>query len=419
MSKKKKEAHTKAVLLEEQSPIVIEAAKYVFELIKTKFPTILYFHNFSHTRGVVNTALEIAIGSGLDKEQQEIIALAAWFHDVGYTVQMKNHEEKSVGVAKEYLTEKNYPADKIELVCTLIESTEMHKPPQNLLEEIMKDADLHHLGTDEQESLSTLLRLEYEELTNEEIDEVEWLKKDYEFLKKHKFYTEFATAVYQPVKIKNLLKIRKKLDDIANKSRIAEIKSSEKAEESKLKKIKNSKPERGIETMFRVTMRNHISLSQIADNKANIVLSINAIIISIVLSTLLPDLAYNQYLIFPTVVLISVCIITIIFAILATIPKMNNGQFTKQDIKERKSNLLFFGNFHKMDIDEFQWGFTEMMNDRDFLYGSMTRDFYYLGNALGKKYKYLNICYKVFMYGLIVSILCYVFAYVFFNSPGV
>ena len=61
--------------------------------------------------------------------------------------------------------------------------------------------------------------------------------------------------------------------------------------------------------------------------------------------------------------------------------------FTKDDIMNKDTNLLFFGNFYKMNLKDFTWGMEEMMNNRDFLYGSMIKDFYFLGQVLGRKYK--------------------------------
>jgi len=165
---------------------------------------------------------------------------------------------------------------------------------------------------------------------------------------------------------------------------------------------------RGVETMFRTSLRNHLALSSIADGKANTMLSINAIIISITVSVLLPAFEENPKLILPTVMLLIVCLITIIFAVLSTRPSITSGTFLKSDIENKSANLLFFGNFHNMALEDFQWGIREMMIDKDFLYGSLTRDLYNLGKVLAQKYRYLRVCYNVFMYGLIGSLLAFV-----------
>ncbi|MFM8448989.1 MAG: Pycsar system effector family protein, partial [Haliscomenobacter sp.] len=190
------------------------------------------------------------------------------------------------------------------------------------------------------------------------------------------------------------------------------------ATEEKQKKKKKKKDfneanlGRGVETMFRTTYRSHTTLSALADNKANIMLSINGIIISIVISSLVPKLSQEHRLIIPTFILLAVCLSSLVFAILASSPKVTKGVYTKEDIKNRTSNLLFFGNFYKMPIEEYHWGVMEMIQDKDFLYSSMTRDLYYLGLVLAYKYRLLRICYMVFMVGLIVSVLSFGVAFV-------
>jgi hypothetical protein len=164
--------------------------------------------------------------------------------------------------------------------------------------------------------------------------------------------------------------------------------------------------------MFRTTYRSHTNLSTLADNKANIMLSINGIIISIVISSLVPKLSSEHRLIIPTFVLLAVCLTSLVFAILASSPKVTSGVYSREDIKNRTSNLLFFGNFYKMPIEDYHWGVMEMIKDNDFLYSSMTRDLYYLGIVLALKYKLLRICYMVFMLGLIAAVLAFGIAFV-------
>lgn len=56
-------------------------------------------------------------------------------------------------------------------------------------------------------------------------------------------------------------------------------------------------------------------------------------------------------------------------------------------------------------MNDFSWGFMEMMKDREFLYGSLIRDLYFLGKVLGRKYFLIRIAYTVFMWGIIISVL--------------
>ena len=170
--------------------------------------------------------------------------------------------------------------------------------------------------------------------------------------------------------------------------------------------------------MFRVALRNHITLSDIADTKANILLSVNAIIISVALSNLLPKLdnPSNTYLIYPTLIFLAFTVASIVLSVLATRPNVTKGEFTKEDVANKKVNLLFFGNFHQMKLDEFEWAMEEMMKDRDYLYSSLTKDLYFLGLVLNRKYSLLRTTYTVFMIGIIVSVAAFAISFEFFGG---
>ena len=174
----------------------------------------------------------------------------------------------------------------------------------------------------------------------------------------------------------------------------------------KLKKVEG-RPDRGIETMFRLTSRNHLQLSAMADNKANILISVNSIIISIIISGLIKTLDNHQHLIIPTYMILTINVVTIIFAILALRPNVTKGKFTRKDIEEKNTNLLFFGNFHGMKRNDYKWGMVEMMNDSNYLYSSLIDDIYFLGKVLGKKYRFLRFSYNIFMYGIIIAVVAY------------
>jgi hypothetical protein len=112
--------------------------------------------------------------------------------------------------------------------------------------------------------------------------------------------------------------------------------------------------------------------------------------------------------------LVIVCLATIVMSILATRPNISSGMFTDDEVLAKKTNLLFFGNFHKMKLDRYEWGMKEMMKDGEYLYGSMIKDIYFLGVVLGKKYKLLRIAYTIFMIGFVLAILAFVCAMLFF-----
>jgi len=177
------------------------------------------------------------------------------------------------------------------------------------------------------------------------------------------------------------------------------------------KKGKRGGSGRGVETMFRTAYRTHLDLSSIADNKANIMISINGIIISILLATIYPSLAYNRGLLIPSTLLLLGCLCSLIAAVLAARPRVTRRELTIEDVRESRANLLFFGNFINLEEEDFLSGMWELINDRERNYTTMMRDLYGLGLVLEKKYRLLRVSYTVFMIGLAVGVLGFLIVY--------
>lgn len=380
--------------------ILDKAKNYVEILFKDKLSSVYFYHNFIHTAYTVNKAEEIMKNTPVPEEDQEKVLVALWFHDTGYIECAQNHEERSAEIMKSFLHQENYPENYINDVEKLILATKIAYEPQNLLEKIVKDADFSHFAGHDYNDISDALRKEWE-LTNVRcFSNDEWNAGNLDMLKnKHTFYTDYAKENWEPLKKKNIRKIEKKL---------SKEKEEEKKDNSEVKKEKE-KSDRSVDTLFRVTLNNHTRLSDIADSKANILLSVNAIIISVCLSVLVPklDAPKNSHLILPSFILLLSSVLTIIFAILSTKPNVTKTTFTSQDIVNRKVNLLFFGNFHQMLFDDYHNAMKDLIKDRDYIYDSMVKDLYYLGKVLDRKYKLLSITYKIFMAGIIISVLSF------------
>lgn len=383
--------------------LVNQVRDFVSDLIKGKLPSEYTYHNLNHTTGVVNAVSTLCEEEKVSDSDKEILLIAAWFHDTGYTNGGKNHEDLSVEIATQFLKEKGKTEEYIAAVSGLIKATVKEYVPQTLSEKIIKDADYYHILSDDYVHSCEGLRKEWSNVEGKVFTEIEWAKENEFFLSKvHRFYTPHAIEHWNPLKEKNIKRLRKKIKNM----------NEESPKENK-RKAKEERPERGIDTMLRVTLGNHTRLSGIADSKANILLSVNAIIISIALSTLIPklDSPSNAHLIVPTFIMLMSSVTTIIFAILSTRPKVTKGIFTKKDIEEKKVNLLFFGNFYKMPLEDYKWAMNEMMKDREYLYNSMIKDLYYLGIVLEKKYRLLRIAYNVFMIGIVLSVVAFVLAF--------
>lgn len=407
--------------MEPDKSILEKTREYVSGLLEKSIPPYYYFHNLKHTENVAKAALEIGEASGLSTEELEIAQIAAWFHDIGYTVAYKGHEKESIKMAEEFLRKNNYAEEKISEIASCIEATKMPQNPQNLLAQIVCDADLSHLGKKKYFKWSESLRRELSESDIQKKSKQDWLELNIAFLEEHKYFTDYAKQNFNDRKLKNIKETKKLIKDGIEGIEAGKNKQGKK--NKKAVKVKQffdgTPPGRGIETMFRNNLRGHLQLSAIADSKANIMQSVSAIIISIVLPTLVPRLDEESYLTIPTVILLLVCVLTIIFATLSTMPKVSEGTFTKEDIKNKTTNLLFFGNFYKMELTDFTWGMNEMMKDKEFLYSSMIKDFYFLGKVLSRKYKFLRICYSVFMFGIVAVVLAFLIAFTFFGPENV
>lgn len=377
------------------------------QFFQSRGDTPYVYHNLPHTQKVVAAATEIANHYQLSERDFFVVVAAAWFHDAGYYSDCENHEAKGASLAEAYLRELGLPEADIEAVKKCILATRMPQSPGNLLEQIVCDADLYHLGTDQFPDNNKLLRREMEMRKGQPISGTEWRRNTIRLLESHHYFTDYARVLLADRKKAHLEILKAKDAAKSNKEKAAAV-TEEKLETQNAGNKK--RPDRGIETMFRITSNNNQRLSDMADNKAQIMITVNSIILSAVLSILLRKLEEYSYLAWPTYLILTVSVLTIIFSILATRPNLLPGIFTRQDLDEKKVNLLFFGNFYKMKLDEYAAGMREVMEDRDFLYGTLIRDVYSQGVVLGRKYKLLRISYNIFMYGLIASVLAFVAA---------
>lgn len=410
-----------------------DTKNFVLRLFDTDLGSRFLFHTISHTQAVVKASDKIAQHYQLEPEDKLALALAAWFHDTGFSKgSAENHEAESQRIVTAFLTERNVEKNIIDKVTQCIEATKFPTTPYSLIEKILCDADLYHLGTADFDEETKLLRQELNITGTNPISKSEWRKININFLRSHNYFTDYCKTKLEPVKQKHLKELLfkefvkneldKKIADTSEATRSSDgelaatvsatldeekARNKEKNLKEKATREKENRAERGIGTMFRIMSDNHVSLSQMADSKANIMISVNTIVLSILVSVLLGKLQYYPQFIFPTILLALVCLSAIIFAILATRPNITRGTFTKEDILNKKTNLLFFGNFHKMELPDYDWAMKEMMNDREYLYGSMTKDIYFLGKVLAKKYNYLRTSYTIFMIGLVISVIAF------------
>jgi len=191
--------------------IVFLAGRHVTRRLIKELPSDLLFHNLHHTMNVVRGVREIIKYEKVDKVQQEILFLAAWFHDTGFIHCYQGHEQESQHLATAFLEQQNYPLEKIALVVACIQATKMPQAPANLLEQIICDADLYHLSLPEYYHLQKLLLEEWKRVFKKTYTDQEWAKENCVFLQHHHYWTAYGRTVLRDRKALNLEKCQQAL----------------------------------------------------------------------------------------------------------------------------------------------------------------------------------------------------------------
>ena len=189
-------------------------------------------------------------------------------------------------------------------------------------------------------------------------------------------------------------------------------------DKEELKKLKKKlakaegRPERGIETWFRLASKNLYTRLQIVDTKANILITSNSIIISVVLGSLYPRLDTDPHLIYAVAGLVMTNMLSISFAILATIPKAWTKKTKATNLEN--ADLMTFEEFSEMELPDYRESVMKTMEDGATLYPSIITDIHALGKKLANKYRLIRVSYQIFLYGIIFSVLLFGVCHGFF-----
>lgn len=197
--------------MKSKSQILGLVKDYAIKVLTKNLPDDMTYHSINHTLDVVNSAEEIAEEQHLSEEEKEVILIAAWFHDIGYTEGVESHEKNGARMAQEFLMKHNYPEKRIEEVAGCIMATQMPQKPKNIMEQVICDADMMHLADHNYFAKADLLHEEIEKTKVCKIPESEWLEMNQEFLDKHCFFTEYAKNNYESAVKENLKKVRDRL----------------------------------------------------------------------------------------------------------------------------------------------------------------------------------------------------------------
>lgn len=380
------------------SDLVDNQRKFVQAYFDKHLDNKCKYHNYTHTEGVLMAAEKLAEKANVTGENKENLLLAALYHDIGFCTNMEDHEKEGGKKAIEFLTKEGLSQSRTERINQLILATKLDWKGNDKMSLLLRDADLSGLAEKGYDKISNRLRKEKISIYGKEISKKEWNNTNIEFFEKHNYHTLEGQQLFNAGKQKNLQRlkgtnVKEKKDKKEDSLTIASSKSAQ--------------------TQLKTSLRNHIDLSSIADNKANIMLSVNAIVITVGLPLLVDRMSDNESLMIPTAILAISSVISMIFATLSTRPIKMSGLTDLNVIPQKKSNLFFFGNFYKMNFDQYEQGIKTVVADNEIMDNSITRDLFFLGKSLGQKYDYLRICYNVFMIGIVLAVITFIVVTIF------
>jgi hypothetical protein len=175
--------------------------------------------------------------------------------------------------------------------------------------------------------------------------------------------------------------------------------------QEKKHKKKDKRKKSSITSMYRAISRNHVSYMAIGDRRANILIGTCTLIISVTFTVFLRRFSAPTIYMVPGVILIITCTVTMILAMLSTRPYNARGFYTMEDILTQPKNLLFFEDYYKMDLEEYEAAMDKLTADEVDLKHALVRDLHGLGVSVARKYKFLRISYDVLMFGVILTVL--------------
>jgi len=391
-------------------------ALYVKDYYTNHYTEQYYFHHYTRTMNIVRNCDALAVSMDLGKQESKLAHLAAWFLELGYNLDYQDYQPKSVELAREYFKTKELEDGVFEKIEECILSTRIPQQPVSVISQLVCDASMYHLAEKDAVQHADALRAEYAVIAGKDFTDEEWLNENIRILSNHFYFTVSARSLFQKRKDKTLAAFQAKRELLhAIQKETVDTLPNTPLIDKKTVLEEEIKLERGVESFFRITERRHMDLSTKAHDKASLLISVNSIVMSIVLSVLITKLDENRYLLLPTLFLVITCAVTIVFAIISTKPRMI-GSHSKNKSGNDELNILFFGDFADLSLTEYKKAMKDTYKNRSELYDSLSRDIYYQGVVLKWKFKYINIAYNIFMYGFILTILSFMTAFAFHTA---
>ena len=168
----------------------------------------MYYHQYDHALSVMERWIYLATVEWCTEEEIEMIAIAALFHDTWFVIQYEHNEPFWAKIARNYLRTILYPEDRIKIIQEIILATAPSAKPNNLLEEIIKDADMDNLGRDDFFDINEKVKKELEVMKNIKIKDPDWHHASLDIIQWHVFYTDTQIKERNEKLLKNMKKLQ-------------------------------------------------------------------------------------------------------------------------------------------------------------------------------------------------------------------
>src|SRR5258706_850752 len=384
-------------------PVVRLAGQKVFQIFRDASPdNMLVFHGFARARALVDAAREIAKGARLEEADVSVLLLAAWFHDAGYATGRKGNRKQSAELARAFLAEQQQPQEVADEVAAAIESS--HSPnPEKPVQEALYDALLQPVARKDYVELAEQFRLERERRKGQVHSDVEWTNLCIAFVDERPFRTRYAQLEYGARRAETQVRLHKLL-----RRQIGEAAEVD-AQQAKATKGVG----RTVENIFDSISRNQIKLFQIADRRTSTMIHVNAIMVTLIVGLLLRRVEEHRYLLIPTLVLLTVNLITIFISIYS----LRSGRWTLRralgaDVVAHDHNLLMFTNNEALSLEEYVGRMNRLATDWPALQQTLVEDLYFIRKLVLERMKILRLSYHIFIGCRAVSVLAFAVAVV-------
>lgn len=373
------------------------ARRWVLDLFQQHAHPGLVWHQFARTNDLVAHCSTLALEESGTEEERLVLYTAAWFSYTGWLFDPAAPIAVSQQLAGQFLDAERVEAPVRDAVLAILPLADLQGQPHNAPGRILWDAALAlHFGADYPDS-QQLRRREAETLGGEPIAGAAWREAEYARMEDLAFHTPTGRAIYQPVLDHQRAELARRLQKAAERVPAAETAPA------------TATPNSAIQTYFRTSYHNHIHLSAIADRKAQMLLSVNAILISVLITVLsYSNLAETRTpLLIPITLFLLFGLSSLVLAVLSARPNVTRYPIARLPAPERREKLLFFGHFTQLDADRYVEEMSALLEEGPALYRAMHRDMYHLGRVLERKFRLVHMAYTLFLVGFLGAVISF------------